>query len=247
MHLELYPTTSGITPKQLEGTTAIVFDVLRATSAIVTAMAGGYKRVYPLIDAGEAMELAERNGYALGGERGGEKIPGFPFCNSPLEYWPKPCGSNTLVLTTSNGTRAIQLASCADHVYIGSLLNARSSALAALEKGLNISLVCAGSGGGFSFEDFLGAGFVIAEFTKATEKIFSMNDTASAAHTLARYFANDPLAGLKAGKSGGRLISRGYDRDLIWCAQINRFDLAPIFSDGYISVEDTDTKLSQLE
>ncbi|WP_027363367.1 2-phosphosulfolactate phosphatase [Desulfotruncus alcoholivorax] len=238
MFVKLIPVAEKASPPEIQGYAAIVFDVLRATSTITTALAAGYQKVHPVVEAEEAKDLARRIGAALAGERGGEKIPGFPHGNSPLEFWSgNNNGNDSLVLTTSNGTKAIRIASMyADKTLIGSLLNARAVALAALQTGLDICLVCAGTEGSFSLEDVLGAGFVLLELTNLTGGRLQMDDLPVAACNLARHYVNDPLKGLDEGRHGKKLINLGRKADLEWCARLNRFEIAPAVNNGYVSL-----------
>jgi len=264
LQVKLIPVATATNPDALHGTTAVVFDVLRATSTIITALASGYRRVYPVADAGTALALANEHGYVLAGERRGDKIAGFPHGNSPLEFIGGPGivyhmpkisegpsfnsnvwkTSDDLVLTTTNGTKAIRWVQSAHKVFTGSLLNARAVAQAALREGLDISLVCAGTAGRFSLEDALGAGFVLWEIiqqlsgTASGQQAISINmdDLAIAAYGLARYYHNDPLSGLIAGRHGQKLLRRGREEDLHWCAQLNRYDIAPVFTGEYIMI-----------
>jgi len=263
LQVSLIPVATAADPTALHGTTAIVFDVLRATSTIVTALASGYRKVYPVAEPDTALALAHEHGFVLAGERKGEKITGFPHGNSPLEFVNGPdkayhmpelsAGStpknkelqtsDVLVLTTTNGTKAIRWADPAHKVFTGSLLNARSVAQAALLEGLDISLVCAGTAGRFSLEDTLGAGFVFIEIMQqlngaaSGQQAVSMatDDLPIAAYELARFYGHDPLAGLAAGRHGQRLLRRGRETDLHWCAQLNLYDIAPVFKGLFIS------------
>src|SRR5207302_655400 len=99
-----------VPPGNLSGGIAVVVDVLRATTTIVHALAAGCTCVRPCADVDEARELAGQmraGRVLLGGERGGVPLPDFDLGNSPREYTPALCRGTTLVLTTSNGTRAL--------------------------------------------------------------------------------------------------------------------------------------------
>lgn len=269
MQVSLIPVATAAKPDTLHETTAIVFDVLRATSTIVTALASGYRRVYPVADTGTALALAQEHGFVLAGERRGDKIAGFPHGNSPLEFISGPDTGyhrpeidemsgisndaqkcNVLVLTTTNGTKAIRWAEPAHKVFIGSLLNARAVAQAALREELDISLVCAGTGGRFSLEDTLGAGFVFMEILQqingaASSQLaagMAMDDLPITAYELARFYYHDPLAGLMAGRHGQKLLRRGREEDLRWCAQLNRYDIAPVLTSKFITTSNDFTK-----
>ena len=142
----------------------IVVDVLRATSTIVQAVDAGYSTIYCCAEVEEAQALREELGDAvLGGERGGDALPGFDLGNSPLEYLEPR--AETLVLTTTNGTRAVvQAAANCDLVLVGSMLNLRAVAAAARERGEDVEVVCAGLRGSYSEDDAYCAGRIAALF-----------------------------------------------------------------------------------
>src|SRR5205807_327556 len=113
-------------PDRLSGATAVVIDVLRATTTIVYALAAGCRQVLPVADLDEARALANSmpaGKVLLGGERGGAPLPDFDLGNSPAEYTAARCRNRALVLTTSNGTRAIVRASAAERVLIAAFVN----------------------------------------------------------------------------------------------------------------------------
>ncbi|MEW5899120.1 MAG: 2-phosphosulfolactate phosphatase, partial [Bacillota bacterium] len=132
-------------------------------------LANGCRAVIPAEEIVEAEEIARSlkeptENVLLGGERGGERVPGFPHGNSPLEYTPEVVTGKVLVLTTTNGTRAIRRAARdASAVFVGSLLNARAVARELQRLQADAALVCAGTNGDFSLEDALAAGTVIRE------------------------------------------------------------------------------------
>ena len=237
MNIKLIPVASAAGSEALDGATAVVFDVLRATSTIVTALSSGYRRVYPVIEVDEAGRMARERGCCLAGERGGRKIPGFPLGNSPLEFSAGPVGgADILVLTTSNGTAAIRSASKAEKVLTGSIINARAAARAAIDEGRDIVLVCAGSNGSYSLDDILGAGFVLMEVIAGANDTPAMDDQALAALCLARYYKHDPLAGLMDSSHGKKLLGLGLENDLRWCARLNLYDTVPILLGDYIEI-----------
>jgi len=215
MNIDVLFKSGDINERALKGKTVVVFDVLRATSTIVTALANGCRAVIPVEEIAEAEEIARalkegrRPGRAdfpdypgnhsnfdreypgnrkeagapetapfssllaenilLGGERGGERLPGFPHGNSPLEYTQEVVTGKVLVLTTTNGTRAIRRAARdASVLFTGSLLNARAVARELRRLQVDAVLVCAGTNGHFSLEDALAAGVVIKETLQFT-------------------------------------------------------------------------------
>ena len=132
MKIEVFASQTHVTEKDIRGKDCVVIDTLRATSTIITALANGCEQVIPVEEVGQATRLRASVGgdtmAVLGGERGGQKIPGFDLGNSPLEYGPEHIYGKTLILTTTNGTLAIGKAETASRTYIGAMINATSIA-----------------------------------------------------------------------------------------------------------------------
>ncbi|HZS25028.1 MAG TPA: 2-phosphosulfolactate phosphatase [Gaiellaceae bacterium] len=207
--------------EQTPAPVGIVVDVLRATSTIAQALAAGYARVLCCAEIDEARALAESHGPAkLAGERRLESIPGFDFGNSPRELAGAPA-AETLVLTTTNGTRLlVSAAERFEHVYVGSLLNLDAVAAAARAHGTDVAVLCAGVLGELALDDAYCAGR-IAE-TLGGDR----TDSATAAIRLAGTFA-DARAGIGSGRSAWNLRNHGLDADVDWCARENALDVAP--------------------
>jgi len=208
----------AFTPAEAErAPTAIVVDVLRATSTIAQALASGYRRVFCCAEIDEALELRERLGEGvLAGERRAAAIPGFDLGNSPLEFV-EPLG-DSLILTTTNGTRAIVAAAAnADVVLVGSLLNLNAVAAEAREEGAGVEVVCAGVQGAFAIEDAYCAGR-IAELLGGTR-----SDAAEAAVRLAGTFASSEEA-LRASENPEHAK---LGEDVAWCARESVLDVVP--------------------
>ncbi len=199
----------------------VVVDVLRATSTICQALASGYRRVLCCADVDEARQLARDAGpAALAGERRLERIEGFDFGNSPGELAGEPA-AETLILTTTNGTRLLAAAAERfDRVYVGSLLNLDAVAAAARESGEDVAVLCAGVLGELALDDAYCAGRIAEAVGGRPE------DSARAAILLARSFPG-PLAALEASRSAANLRRHGLGADVERCAQVNALDVAP--------------------
>ena len=197
--------------------TAVVVDVVRATSTIVQALASGYHRVLCCAEIDEARAVRERLGEGvLAGERRAEAIPGFELGNSPREFV-EPRGE-TVILTTTNGTRAlVAAAESADRVLVGSLLNLEAVAAAARKNGGDVEVVCAGLQERFTIEDAYCAGR-IAELLEGAR-----SDAAEAAVRLARSFANAE-EGLRASSNPEHAK---LEDDIAWCARESVLAVAP--------------------
>lgn len=149
-------------PEELAGGAVVVIDVLRATTTIIHAIAAGARAVIPCLEIDEARRLAAGfpPGEALlGGERGGVRIEGFDLGNSPEEYNRATVGGKMVVMTTTNGTRAMMLCRQAKRVLVGAFVNASAVARSLLQEE-RVHLLCAGTEGEITREDVLFAGRV---------------------------------------------------------------------------------------
>jgi 2-phosphosulfolactate phosphatase len=196
---------------------AVVVDVLRATSTIVQALASGYRRVLCCAEIDEARKLRERLGEGvLAGERLAQAIPGFDLGNSPAEFV-EPRGE-TVILTTTNGTRAIVAAAAgAETVLVGSLLNLAAVADAVREAGADVEVVCAGVDGRFTLDDAYCAGRTAALLGG------ERSDAAEAAVRLAGSFASAE-EGLQAAENPRQ---EALGDDLAWCARESVLAVVP--------------------
>ena len=196
---------------------AVVVDVVRATSTIVQALASGYRRVLCCAEIEEARELRERLGEGvLAGERRAAAIPGFELGNSPREF-AEPRGE-TVILTTTNGTRAIVAAAAsAETVLVGSVLNLEAVTAAARAGGGDVEVVCAGLEERFTIEDAYCAGRIAALLGG------ERSDPAEAAVRLAASFATAE-EGLRASTNPEHAKLA---EDIAWCARESVLAVAP--------------------
>jgi len=191
--------------------TAVVIDVLRATSTITLALASGYERVLVAgsVEEAKAMRTPERT---LAGEVGCARAPGFDLGNSPEETL-QPRGSE-LVLATTNGAPAIVAAAqSADEVLVASLLNL-GAVVAQLAGREDVLLVCAGTDGRVSMEDVYLAGRISAELEG------DRTDAARIAEALAAAYP-DPVDALGASGGAVGLRREGLESDIDYCAQVS--------------------------
>ena len=210
------PDEAGAAP------TGIVVDVIRATSTICQALAAGYARVYCAAEVDEARALRDAlGGGVLGGERSAVRIPGFDLGNSPREYL-EPAGE-TLVLSTTNGTRAVvSAARRCERVLVGSLLNLAAVVDAARAHGEDVLVVCAGVQGTMALDDTYVAGRIVELLA------WERTDGAEAALRLATTWSGGEEA-LRASKSGRNLLENApeLEGDLSFCAQESVLEVVP--------------------
>ncbi|CDF59071.1 2-phosphosulfolactate phosphatase [Thermobrachium celere] len=231
MNINLYPDVSSIKEENLKGNTVVVIDVLRATSVITTALYNGCLEVVPVLEVHEALSLKGEN-VILGGERKGLKIEGFDFSNSPLEYTKDKVEGKRLIFTTTNGTKAIVRSRYSDEIFIGCMLNAKFLADYIVKLGKDISIVCAGTNGIFSMDDFLCAGKIIYEINKLTK--VNMSDFSSLAYLTYIKNKDNVFDYLKYASHYRYMLSIGLEEDIKYCFQEDILDTIPYYKDGKI-------------
>lgn len=149
----------------LAGSTAVVIDVLRATTTISRALASGARQLYICQQTDDA--LAKAAGMSppplLGGERQGLRIEGFDLGNSPAEYTAEKVAGKDIVFTTTNGTRAMAAARDAEQILLGSFVNLSALLACLAEANGALHLVCAGTNGEETAEDLLCAGALVEQ------------------------------------------------------------------------------------
>jgi 2-phosphosulfolactate phosphatase len=228
------------------GGIVVVIDVLRASTTIITALAHGAVRVRPVLTIDEARALAASGGAGagtlLGGERGGRRIDGFDLGNSPAEYAPARVNGRSIVITTTNGTAALDACTAAAEVLIGGIVNrsavaARARSLAVVHGTPDIHLVCAGTDGEVTEEDLLAAGGILDAASRQPGSDRDMLDASalvareafrSVLATAADADATLAIAAAFALSRGGRnLIELGMHADLPAAAAIDSLPVVP--------------------
>jgi 2-phosphosulfolactate phosphatase len=219
----LNPAEIALLPQaDLSATTCVVFDILRATSSMITGLAHGVVEIIPVATIEEARAARRNQPHALlGGERRGEKIDGFDLGNSPFEY--QSVGGRSIISTTTNGTVAIRACVSAERVLVGAILNL--GAMAAELRRLSpdrLLLICAGTQETFALEDAWAAGRLI-ELLGAND----LTDAAQAALGIVRLHPT-PLAALRSARNGRALAARNRGAEVEWCAHESRFNIIGI-------------------
>lgn len=196
------------------GEVCVVFDVLRATSVMVTGLASGARGFIPVEEIAEAVALRERHpGALLAGERSGLRITAaqsggveFDFGNSPREYVRSRVSEKVIISTTTNGTRALRACATADAVVVASFLNlSATAAWLQTRKSSRVMLVCAGTGDLAALEDILCAG-ALCDLLVCSGQACVVDDSAEAARRVFREAQHDLLAAVRHAANGRRLL-----------------------------------------
>jgi 2-phosphosulfolactate phosphatase len=230
-------------PGAVAGGIAVVIDVLRASTTIVTALANAASRIRPVPAVAEALALADATGAGrplLGGERGGLQIAGFDLGNSPLEYSPAVVAGREIIVTTTNGTAALKACLDADEVLVGAIVNRTAVArlahdLARRRGATDIHLVCAGTDGHVTEEDLLAAGAILEAAARLPGGADDLLEPAAAAARadFCRVVgqAADPQAAIvtafAASRGGANLVALGMEADLPAAAAIDTIAVVP--------------------
>jgi 2-phosphosulfolactate phosphatase len=235
-------TLEELAHTSLAGVSAVMIDVVRASTTIVTALARGARAVVPVATPAEAMARARGWPGAdalLGGERGGAPPPGFECGNSPAEYIAERVGGRTVVFTTTNGTRALLALVGATRVGVAGFVNAAAAVrwMARAEGGA--LMVCAGESGRFCLEDATCAGLLV-EGLRAVRPEATLSDAARATAWLWAHYRGDLGAMLEDAAWAQVLAARGLGSDLPLCTALDAFDVVPVARDGELVLEPQD-------
>lgn len=209
----------------LKGKIAVVVDVLRATSCMVTAMANGVQEIKPVCELHECKSL-QLEGYIGAAERGGVKEEGFRFGNSPFSYIDNSVKGEKLAMTTTNGTIAIEKSKSANQVVIGALINKTAVYEYLKQFTEDVVVVCAGWKGHVNMEDSMFAGALIDAFAGTVE---CGNDSAILAETLYVRSKKDISAAMSNCNHVKRLSGMNdIGKDIEFCFQEDVYKVVPV-------------------
>ena len=209
----------------IENSIVVVIDVLRATSSITYGIENGAEAIIPVMEVDDCLIYADR-GYLLAAERNGEVVEGYDFGNSPFSYTAEKVSGKTVVLTTTNGTRAMHLAQeRAQQVIIGSFLNLTAVCEYLNSQNQDVLLLCAGWKGNFNLEDTLFAGAVVEQL----QNDFTFADDSSVAALDMYQLAKGDLRGyLKKSSHSARLIKLNIEEDVKFCLRLDTCKAIPV-------------------
>jgi len=227
--LEVILTPNLLPLYPLQGKVVVVIDVLRATTTMTVALDQGATKVIPVESIEECLSYKDKPDHLLAGERGGQKVEGFSYGNSPFEYMDGVVKGKTLVLTTTNGTRAIKMSSDAKEILIGGFLNFSALTRWLLNESTDTVLLCSGWRDKFNLEDTIFAGAII---NNLKDYFLVDSDSAFAAEKLYLNSRRNMLHYMKQSSHYKRLAKFGVVNDIKYCLRPDLTNVVPILKDG---------------
>ena len=241
MRLDVLFGVQQLTPQDVQGRVVAVIDVLRASTTIAVALSNGARAIIPMESPDDAVTRSkqfERGAVRLAGERRMLKMDGFDLGNSPAEHTREAVESKTVLLSTTNGTKALLAVQGARDVVVASYVNlsAVSAMLrTALRGGADITLVCAGQDRQFALEDAACAGRYVHAVSKRLTNL-DMNDAAFSASLIDKKFGDNLVRLFDSAAHGRALAAAGFAEDLLACARVDSYPVIPVYQDRQITM-----------
>jgi 2-phosphosulfolactate phosphatase len=222
--IEVCFTPALIDRYTIEDSIVVVIDILRATSSMVYGIDNGAEAIIPVALVEDCLTYMDK-GFLLAAERNGEVVEGYDFGNSPFSYTADKVAGKTVVLTTTNGTKALHLARKAHQVVIGAFLNLQALCDWIKEQEKDVLLLCAGWKDQFNIEDTLFAGAVVHRLRNE----FALYDDSSVAAEDLYLLAKDDLRAY-VGKSSHshRMVALNIEEDVKFCLQVDLCQAIPV-------------------
>ena len=240
MRIDVLFGVQQLTPQDVQGRIVAVIDVLRASTTIAVALMNGARVVIPTESPDAAVTRSkqlERGAFLLAGERRMLKMDGFDLGNSPIEHSREAVEGKTVLLSTTNGTKALLAVQGARDVVVASYVNLSAVTTmlrTALRGGADITLVCAGQDRQFALEDAACAGRYVHNVSKRLTGL-DINDAAFAASLIDKKYGDNLMRLFNTAAHGRALAAAGFGEDLTACAAVDSYPVIPIYQDRQIT------------
>lgn len=245
MKIDVLLSRSEIQAEGLTDRLALIIDVWRASSSMITALANGCRSIIPVAEVVMARQLLQRyppGSTLLAGERNELPIPGFDLSNSPLEYRTDQVKGKRIIFTSSNGAQLFDVARTARSIVVAGFLNSSRISEYILEAQLDVAMLCAGKNAQFGLEDAVCAGMIIRKIQQNSvdQEQLELNDGARAALILYEYYANDLSQMIHHASHGRRLMELGQRNDLLAAIAVDAIPIVPEMKNGELILSDED-------
>lgn len=213
--------------RQADGITVVV-DIFRATSAICAALQHGVNEIIPVASIHDAKRYAQDDDVIIAAERGGEVVDGFVYGNSPLSYINNPeIVGKSLVLTTTNGTQAIDAAKNDGDLVIGAFCNLKVLTDWLIKQNQDVMILCSGWKNRLNLEDTLFAGALVDQLLQAGFEFDIDSDAAITARLLFTSSKNNFESFLEHSSHRNRLKNLNLEKDIQYCLELNTCNVVP--------------------
>lgn len=230
MKIDVIATAGEVTTERVKGKVACIIDVFRATSVISSAMANGAKQIIPMTEIQDCFSLKEKmlsenpdQKIILAGERKMVLIEGFELDNSPRSFTHEKIAGATIIMSTTNGTRALNCANQAQAVFVASMLDAKEVCHQIEQLKLDVVLICAGRNNRFTLEDGLCAGKMANILSSPKNQL---TDMAWVLKDLYIRHKDDIQGALENCFHYHRMMGNGLQEDIEYCLQEDIFNCA---------------------
>lgn len=223
-NLEVCLTPALLHLHDIKDSIVVVIDIFRATSSICYGIDNGAEAIIPVATI-EACKSYSHSDFLLAAERNGEVVEGFDFGNSPFSYTAEKVSGKTIVLTTTNGTHAINVSRGANKIVIGSFLNLTALCNWIKTQPNNVLLLCSGWKDKVNLEDTLFAGGVVNQLRNEN---YILDDAGIAAEDLYILAKDDLRSYLQKTSHSERLKKLGIEEDIRFCLNLNVTNSIPI-------------------
>ncbi len=210
----------------------VIVDILRATSAIITAFMNGANRIIPVATLEEAKAYKEK-GFMVAAERDGIVRDFADFGNSPFNFTRNRIGGKDIVYSTTNGTQSITMASNCYRVLIGAYLNLSSMVQYIANKNHDVLVLCAGWKNKFNLEDSLFAG-ALAEKVLENNNFYTICDSTLASIDLWNIARKDLMGYIDKAAQRHRLKKNKLDDVIEYCHTPDQTDIIPALKENYL-------------
>lgn len=241
MRIDVSFGVQQLTPQDVQGRVVAVIDVLRASTTIAVALSNGARAIIPMENSDDVVTRSkqlEPGAFRLAGERRMLKMDGFDLGNSPLEHTRDAVEGKTVLLSTTNGTKALLAVQGACDVVVASYVNlsvVSTMLRTALRGGLDVTLVCAGQDRQFALEDAACAGRYVHTVSKRLTGL-DTNDAAYAVSSIDKKFGDNLMRLFHTAAHGQALAAAGFGDDLAACAAVDSYPVIPIYQDRQITM-----------
>lgn len=236
-NIDVFSSAHSFKEEDVRDKMVVMIDVLRASSTMITALDNGAKGVIAVGDMDDASKIShnlDAKSFLMSGEKDGMTIQGYDLGNSPLEHTEEVVKGKTIILNTTNGTKAIKRCSLAKYIIVGSFLNLNAIVEYLKDADQEVLLVCAGWRGRLSLEDILCAGNIIYELCGG-ELTAEARDGAKVAFGLYEKFGDDIENSIKTSNYAVRLKDIVSEDDLEYCCKRSITDILPVLNEGIIT------------